>query len=220
MEPLNPGRFYHIFNHANGKENLFIEEKNYNYFLMKFEKYVAPFVYTNAYCLMPNHFHLMVQIKTEKEVLKSLDGTTAITKYRKLETAAEKTAFVSNFVSKQFANLFSSYTQGFNKVYQRKGSLFLKNFKRKGLDREDYFSNLILYIHLNPVKHGFVERPEDWGFSSFNTFLSSEKTFLQREEVIGRFDDVENFKYSHVEAAKNKLFQSSELWKSWELESE
>jgi putative transposase len=51
-----PGSHYHIYNHANGRENLFIEVKNYNFFLERISTYVLPFLNLHAYCLFPNHF--------------------------------------------------------------------------------------------------------------------------------------------------------------------
>ena len=63
-----PNGIYHIVNHANGKENLFQEEENYHYFLKKYSEKLSPILDFIAYCLMPNHFHLLIRIK-EKEIL-------------------------------------------------------------------------------------------------------------------------------------------------------
>jgi putative transposase len=68
-EPLLPYTVYHIYNHANGSENLFRCDENYHYFLRKYGEYMYPVVDTYAYCLMPNHFHLMVRVRSEAEVL-------------------------------------------------------------------------------------------------------------------------------------------------------
>src|SRR5690554_5163811 len=168
-------KYYHIYNHANGDENLFREQKTYEYFLEKYKKHISPIAETIAWCLMPNHFHLLVKIKTEEEIVAAFSSANSsstfppstfspstfpkfqtleklgleklkrLEKFKKLETLEGK----SNFLSKQFANFFSSYTQSFNKVYGRRGSLFLKNFKRKEIVDENYLLNLILYIHLN-----------------------------------------------------------------------
>ncbi len=54
---LEPGRMYHIWTHANGNENLFREEKNYTYFLERYNYHIEPVAETYAYCLMPNHLH-------------------------------------------------------------------------------------------------------------------------------------------------------------------
>jgi len=82
-------------------------------------------------------------------------------------------------------------------MYKRMGSLFMKNFKRKRVDDYSYFIVLIRYIHMNPVKDGFVKNPEDWKYSSYNSILTNESTFLKRDEVIDLFGDEENFKFCH-----------------------
>lgn len=70
MQPaFEPNAIYHIYTHANGNENLFRSDKNYNYFLERYGYHIHPVADTFAYCLMPNHLHLMVQIRSEKEVL-------------------------------------------------------------------------------------------------------------------------------------------------------
>lgn len=63
MEKLIPNQSYHIFNHANGFENIFMEDENYRFFLEKYQQYIKPIAETYAYCLMPNHFHLVIRIR-------------------------------------------------------------------------------------------------------------------------------------------------------------
>jgi len=65
--PIVPGVYYHIYNRGNNHENLFIEERNYSYFLNLYAKHIGPIAETHAYCLLRNHFHLLVKIKTEEE---------------------------------------------------------------------------------------------------------------------------------------------------------
>ena len=62
---MQPEIFYHIYNHANGSENLFRVEDNYRFFLERWGKYVEPVANTYAYCLMPNHFHALIKVKEE-----------------------------------------------------------------------------------------------------------------------------------------------------------
>lgn len=174
-------KYYHIYNHANGDDNLFREQKNYGYFLEKYKQHINPIAVTIAWCLMPNHFHLLVKIKSEEEI--------ALT-FPKLQTLEKLNK--SNFLSKQFSNFFSSYTQSFNKVYKRRGSLFLKNFKRKEISDENYFRNLILYIHLNPVKHGFTNNISSWKWNSYDSFPN-----VNQELLCLLFDDDENYRYIH-----------------------
>jgi hypothetical protein len=60
---MQPGNFYHVYNRGNNRQRIFFEERNYLYFLRLFEKYLSPLVDVYAYCLMPNHFHLLIRIK-------------------------------------------------------------------------------------------------------------------------------------------------------------
>jgi len=69
--PLQPGMYYHIYNRGNNRENLFLEKRNYPYFLTLYAKHIEPIADTCAYCLLRNHFHLSVRIKTEKEFIQS-----------------------------------------------------------------------------------------------------------------------------------------------------
>jgi putative transposase len=64
-----PGCTYHLFNHANGWENLFKEHKNYDFFLERLSLHVLPVAHIYAYCLMPNHFHLLLKIREENELI-------------------------------------------------------------------------------------------------------------------------------------------------------
>ncbi|HVM88269.1 MAG TPA: hypothetical protein VMT76_08770 [Puia sp.] len=151
MDTLQPLSYYHIFNHAIGNENLFREDENYRFFLQKYDLYIYQVAETLAYCLMPNHFHFLIKIKSEGQLV------AAFPKFKTLEKLIE-----ANCISKQFSNFFSSYTLSFNKKYNRMGSLFLKNFKRQQVEKDSYFSKIIHYIHSNPVHHGFVHSVDEW----------------------------------------------------------
>jgi len=161
--------YYHIFNHANGDDKLFREQKNYPFFLEKYHQHIDPIAETIAWCLMPNHFHLLVKIRSEAEVAENLPQP--FLKFRTLGKVDEEAK--RKFLSKQFSNFFSSYSQAFNKVYHRRGSLFIKNFKRKEINTEEYLRTVILYIHLNPVKHGFGTQINDWTWTSFPHFYDN-----------------------------------------------
>ena len=190
MDQLAPSTYYHIFNHANGDEDLFREPENYRYFLQQYHRHIDRIADTYSYCLMPNHFHLLVRIKPKEAITTHLQG------FQNLEGVA-----ASNLLSKQFSNFFNGYSKAFNNKYDRKGSLFLKNFKKKAISDREYLAAAILYIHLNPVKHGFRKHPKDWESSSYHTlhlerldfintlFGNEEKYFQAHEEKIKSFDD-------------------------------
>ncbi len=193
---LQPNTYYHIYNRVNGNDLLFKNAENYSFFLQKFALYIHPIADVYCWCLMPNHFHFLIKIRTEEELIltfpKFKDALDDLTfpKFKTLEKLERQ-------LSKQFSNLFSCYTQAFIKVNNRKGSLFMKNFKYKEVNTDAYLSNLILYIHANPVHHGFVKNISDWQFSSYHTFLSYKPTQLKRLETLEISKGIDNFVVYH-----------------------
>lgn len=187
MNQLLPSTYYHIFNHANGDEDLFRESENYRYFLQQYHKHIDRIADTYSYCLMPNHFHLLVRIKSVEALISHLPG------FKNLEGVA-----ASNLLSKQFSNFFNSFTKSFNKKYDRRGSLFLKNFKKKAILETNHLISIILYIHLNPVKHGFTLHPKDWEWSTYHNF------HIERLNVLtALFGNEEKYFQSHADKIKS-----------------
>ena len=194
-EVLKYGHFYHLYNRGVDSCDLFREPDNYEHFLGLYDKHISPVADTYAWVLMPNHFHLLVKVKEEKEIgfipLKPLSG---------YETAERVDGGLIpkkyNPVS-QFSHLFNSYAQAFNKRFDRTGSLFQHPYKRKPIDNARYFKQLVLYIHNNPVHHGFCSHPVEYPWSSYLTCISVKSTRLKRESVMGWFDSDANFKQLH-----------------------
>ncbi|HNX55347.1 MAG TPA: hypothetical protein PLG33_00785 [Prolixibacteraceae bacterium] len=124
IEPLNYGNFYHIYNRGIDSCNLFTEPDNYEYFLSLYDKYISPVADTYAWVLMPNHFHFLVRLKEEKEIVASLH----LTGFQNLSGVEVKQPH------QHFSNLFNAYTKAFNKHTGRHGSLFERPFKRKLID--------------------------------------------------------------------------------------
>lgn len=192
--PLEADYSYHIYNHAVGNEVLFKTEENYSFFLNRLKKYLSPYVDIYAYCLIPNHFHLIIRIKSEKEVLKVYQRSERVKKKLTLEINDS----IPKIISRQFSHFFNSYAQAFNKENFRKGSLFANRYKRIQIRDEEYLKRLIIYVHKNPVNHSLTDKPNEWKFSSYNTINSKNTSFLIRSEVIELFDDLENFNYCHL----------------------
>jgi putative transposase len=195
--PLLPGKYYHIYNHANGSENLFYSHDNYLFFLKKYVEHILPIVDTFAYCLMPNHFHLAVRIKMATD-LKNLEGL-------------QDLQSLERFISQQFSNFFNAYSKAFNKQHNRRGNLFVHTFKRKQIDSDDYFKRLIHYIHFNPVHHNFVEDLRDWKYSSYESFFSEQASKINREEVIDWFGNQQAFFDFHQKEIDEKMVLELEV---------
>jgi putative transposase len=198
--PLLPENYYHIYNHANGSDNLFLNSENYRYFLQRFATFINPIADTFAYCLMPNHIHFLIRIKSEADLQSAYQR-------KKNTNDLIPTNDISSFISREFASLFSSYSQAFNIQQSRKGSLFMPNFKRKLVETEEYFTQLVHYIHANPIHHGFVKEMWAWEYSSYHAFLSQKQTNLKREEVLGWFGNVESFVKFHREMPLKSIFE-------------
>ena len=185
IDEIEEGYFYHIYNRGNNSEKIFFSEENYAYFLKLLTKYIFPVADIYAYCLLNNHFHILVRIKEKNEI-----------EINKLKfSTVEKPKEVS--ASRQFSHFLNAYSQAVNKKYARTGSLFEKRFERKRISDDHYLRQVILYINSKPLKHNLVEKPEDYKWSSYNSHISNAKTKLKRKEVIELFDDVENFVLCH-----------------------
>ncbi|MFO8234770.1 MAG: hypothetical protein R6U04_05115 [Bacteroidales bacterium] len=188
IEPIQHGRYYHIYNRGINGEKLFRENTNYEYFLRLYEKYIEPVVDTFAYVLMPNHFHLLVRIKLEEEIPDSARPD----RFRKpVRSNDRKKPY------QYFSNLFNAYTKAFNKRHNRSGSLFERPFHRIEITHEKYLRHLVFYIHNNPVKHGFADTIPDYTWSSYLSIMSVKPTKLKRDSVIGWFEDRDNFRLFH-----------------------
>ena len=70
-------------------------------------------------------------------------------------------------------------------------------FKRKRITDEKYLHKVVHYIHYNPVEAGLCPKPEQWEFSSYETIVSGKPTLVKGKDVVGWFDDLENFIYCH-----------------------
>ena len=193
IEPLKPGQFYHIYNHGVADRDLFREQDNYEYFLKLYDKYITPVAETFAWVLMKNHFHLLVRIKEEEVSNLIPDRVRNPVRDRVSNPVRDK----PTNPSLQFSKLFNSYAQAFNKRFGLHGPLFERPFKRKRIESDHYLKEVILYIHNNPVHHGFCNHPVEYSWSSYLAIISVKPTNLKRNQVIGWFDCKANFVSMH-----------------------
>ena len=136
---FSEGEYYHLYNRGNAKRTIFLDEKDYERFLQLLRvcnstKHInirdlpevfdpgAPLIAIGAYCLMPNHFHLLV-----KEI-------------------------TPNGISIFMQKMSTAYVMYFNKKYEVSGSLFEGKFKARHIDNDRYLRYCYAYIHLNPIK--------------------------------------------------------------------
>ena len=193
---LEEHQSYHIDNRAAVNNlNLFHEDSDYIEFLEKFEKYLGPYLDTFAYCLMPNHFHFLSKVKPIQEVAEfvRLEKTKSAIKLLTQEIT------VSSFLEDQMRRLFSSVSIRYNNKYNRRGPLFMRRFKRVAVNHEVKLNYLLCYIHHNPIHHKFRKNYSDWKYSSYNTYLSNNKTMSGKEEILDWIGGLEFFVQNHTE---------------------
>ncbi len=167
--PFVPNEYYHIYNRGNNREQIFFEETNYLYFLRGLKKHVDPVTTIVAYCLMPNHYHLVVRVKDTEQTSEVLHPLTPF--------------------SRAMKNFLISYTKGINERYSRVGTLFQGMFKAKPIETYSYLLNLCVYVHSNPVKDGLVQDITDWPYSNYLEWIGERSgSLVDNEFVKDNFD--------------------------------
>ena len=166
---------YHIYNHAIGTENLFRDQGNYEYFLQKIKKYLLYNSDLLSFCLMPNHFHLLISTEAPYESIKN-----------------------------QSTKMTISYAKSYNKLFNRMGSLFLRACKIKPIGGEVYTRTVIMYIHRNPIHHGFEHNYNGWIYSSYNDICTFNTEYVNISKTLAYFGDLSQFKSTH-QAYRNNL---------------
>ncbi len=163
------GQIYHIYNRGNNKENIFFDEQDYKAFLFRLglclgfnekelntEKLLAmPYsriritdanqgdFTLHSFCLMPNHFHLLIEQVGNKSV------------------------------SKLVLKLCTSYSKYINKKYSKVGHIFQDTFKAVLINSNEQLMWIFEYIHNNPVKDNLVKHPSEYTWSSYNDFVKN-----------------------------------------------
>jgi putative transposase len=187
-------KYYHVYNHAIGIENLFRNKENYLYFLKKYGEYMYPVTETLSYCLMPNHFHLLIKVRDETTLLNFYKEKLVQKKDKqKLVEFNPQNFSVHSCVMQEFGNFLNGYAKAYNKMYERKGSLWLRHLEKKEVNTNAYLSKIIHYIHYNPIHHGFCKDILAWDYSSIHAFLTDKNTKIAKKEVLEWFGDKHSF---------------------------
>lgn len=171
-----PDNYYHVLNRGVEKRTLFLDKQDHLIFLYYLRVYLLPLekllllypklplrfysknlseeVKIIAYCLMPNHFHLLLEQKTQ------------------------------NGISKLMKQITNAYTQYFNQKYKRVGGLMQGRFKAILVDNDEYLIQLSKYIHLNPIKANLTANLLDYQWSSFPEYAEKIKIPLSSTNLI------------------------------------
>ena len=137
---FDSGHLYHIYNQGNNRQKIFFERDNYLFFLRKIHKHVLPFADVLAWCLMPNHFHLMVHVNKievdEKLIIFNTPGPTlsrtrSVPDLSPSPTPTQSRARTNQTMTfnKSLGIMLASYTRAINKSQNWIGSLFRSGTK-------------------------------------------------------------------------------------------
>lgn len=153
------GEMYHLYNRGNRKAEVFHEREDYLYFLRQLRDYLEEYPVTlTAYCLMPNHYHLLMR----------QDGDHAI--------------------SEMMQAFGTSLSKTYNKKYNTAGSLFQGKFRDEHVGDMGYLRYLARYFHRNPVQANLCRAPEGWEFSNYRDVIGLRHgTLCDFSPVLERF---------------------------------
>ncbi|MBD3380079.1 MAG: hypothetical protein GF408_06430 [Candidatus Omnitrophica bacterium] len=141
--------YYHIINRGNRKKEIFKHGSDYRHFLSLLKKAKKKHkVKINAYCLMPNHIHIIAYIREAKTI-----------------------SSLMHYVSRNYASYFNSR-------YEKVGHLWQSRFKSYPLLTEEYLIHVANYIEINPVKAKIVDDPSKYTWSSYNERCLMQKQYL------------------------------------------
>lgn len=155
--PYTAGEVYHLYNQSNSYVRIFREAENYRFFLDKVRTHLLPVADVLCYCLMPDHFHLLIHVKAEGA---------APSASIKPQSDPRAGAQYQTAVSHAIRILLSSYTRAYNRRYKNRGTLFRSRTNAKPVDTPAYRLRCFGYIHRNPVQDGLVLVATDYPHSS------------------------------------------------------
>ncbi len=164
------GGYFHIYNRGNRKQDIFSEEGDYLNYLKKLREYKKKYnISIICYCLMPNHFHLLLRQNSDTPIYKFMHA------------------------------LHTSYSIYFNKKYDKVGRMFQGRFKQKEIEKDEYLSRVTSYIHFNPVKDGLVEDLDNYQWSSYPDFIGIREGTLCDKDIVLLDKTSEEYKKSTEE---------------------
>lgn len=211
---FEPGVHYHVYNRTNNREPLFLSDQNRRFFLSRYKLYLADYVDTFAWCLMENHFHFSLRIKSAeaiREAVRCSPETERTAAQRQFLAAPEGDRDFHTVVERQFSRMFTAYAMAFNQQHERSGNLFYRPFKRVAVSDEDHLVWLVYYLHSNPAKHGVLKNFRNYRWSSYSAFVSDKPTLLCKQEVLDWYGGLERFLEFHQ--AVQDLPEKAELLK-------
>lgn len=149
---------FHIYNRGCNKERIFFEEDNYTFLLNKIEEYSLKFnISVLAYCLMPNHYHLVLKQNSEEQICKCV----------------------------QF--IFNGYVKAINKMYKRSGTLFEGKFKSVEIYDDKSILFVCRYVHRNPIDDKLAAKIEEWKYSNYPEWIDKRDGKLVDKNFVRKY---------------------------------
>jgi len=167
-------KLYHIYNRGNNAQKIFLSREDYLLFLKKIRQHISPYCEIISWCLMPNHFHLLVYTTAASVTENKVGGL-------QLQSLANGIKL-----------LLSSYTKTMNKQQHRTGNLFQQKTKAKQVtdDAGKYAQTVFHYIHQNPWRAGLIGKMEWWEFSSFREYIHVRNGSLVNQSLAKELLDI------------------------------
>ncbi|MDD2230217.1 MAG: transposase [Candidatus Cloacimonetes bacterium] len=143
------GGVYHLYNHSAKGALLFNDRSDYQSCVTLLNKYIDPHYYAIiAYCLMPNHYHILLQQLT------------------------------THAVFEPFSRIWHHYSTQYNTRHHSYGSIFCQKLQHVQIREETYLLNLCAYIHMNPVAASLADKAEDWEWSNYLEWIDKRPSKL------------------------------------------
>jgi putative transposase len=193
---FEPDGLYHVFNQGNNGQTVFFHRDNYLFFLKKIREHLSPHGSILAWCLMPNHFHILIEVLHVTHPMTGNQVTHPMTQSHRMSKERS--------LNDSIAIMLRSYTRAINKQENKKGSLFQQHTKAVCLNNSElspaYFKSrfgtlgnvgvaeleypnvCFNYIHANPFNLKMVNKLAEWEFSSYNDYFCGRKGKLVNKE--------------------------------------
>lgn len=192
------GEYFHIYNRGNGKNKVFIDDDDFKFFILKLNQNLFPETFKTkysysvplpkdsfsmvCYCLMPNHFHML--IKQNREIP----------------------------ISKLMLKVCTSYSKYFNKKYKNVGHIFQDQFKQVWVDDNSYLVWLSAYVHANPKTARLISNLKDYKWSSYSDFVSLNEGLIKCEKniILEQFTDPRNY-HDFIDSSSEAIRERKDL---------
>jgi hydroxymethylpyrimidine/phosphomethylpyrimidine kinase len=174
---LQPNAYFHIYNSGEKNQVVFTDEAQYTYFISLMQYHLSPMADILAYCLLPNHVHLVLQMKSENAL----------------------PAQWKNNLAQPFANLFLSFNQSIQKQSGSGSILFQKAYKIHAIQNEEQLVKSIVEVHTNSEKHQIAEDFRQYPYSSFQNILLKKDRVVDGNRCVAHFNNLDNYLKQHEE---------------------